>query len=87
MYRNKINHDGRIIIPYKVRKVLGINPNDEFETTHDGENIILKKITTGCIFCHSTENLFDILEQVLCLNCIKNLKHIKLKEIKPHEQK
>ncbi len=66
----KIDPLGRIVVPIEFRNALGIEDCDPLEIFVDGENIIIKKHHTTCIFCGSDSNLSDFKGKPICGECL-----------------
>ena len=64
---------GRVVIPMEIRENLGIETKDLLEISLQGDQIILKKSVTTCIFCNSAEELIDFEGKKLCAKCLEKL--------------
>ena len=64
---------GRIVIPKELKRSLGIENLDSVEMYVDGDKIVLKKFTPGCIFCGSTAKTVEYKGKTVCANCVKAL--------------
>lgn len=71
---------GRVVIPMEIRENLKINPKDLLEIYVNGEEIVLKKYGTSCIFCSSSESLVEYEGKWVCKKCIDLL------DIKSHSE-
>ena len=67
---------GRVVIPKKIAKGLGINAGDELEVFLDGDKIILKKHQIGCIFCGAVEHIKDHKGKPVCEDCIAEMNRL-----------
>ena len=74
--RRKVDEEGRVVIPFEARQLLGINPGDDVTFYVEGENIILKKHqpNCNCIFCISEKDVKQYKGKYICKSCIKDLK-------------
>ncbi len=65
---------GRIVIPKGIRDSKGYDKGFKFGFYFDGDDIILKPIYIGCIFCgeHDKDKLFTFMNKPVCYSC-KNL--------------
>ena len=72
----KIDDLGRLVIPKELRRVLNIAEKDDMEVFTEGDNIIIRKYTPGCIFCDSMENTQLYNNKLICSKCIKSIKKI-----------
>ena len=52
-----IDNMGRLVLPIELRKTLHLGEKEAVEIFTEGNDIILRKFSPRCTFCHSTENL------------------------------
>lgn len=64
---------GRIVVPKEIRNQLEIQEGDPLEIFVDGENIIIKKHHTTCIFCGSDSALSVFKEKPVCSECLSEI--------------
>ena len=64
---------GRVVIPMEIRENLGIETKDLLEISLQGDQIILKKSVTTCIFCGAEGELFEFEGKKLCTKCLDKL--------------
>lgn len=64
---------GRVVLPIEIRRTLGINVKDMLEIYVNGEEIILKKSATSCVFCGSTEDIMLFKGKLICCACKSEL--------------
>ena len=80
----KIDELGRIVIPIELRRELGIlsykekgsdkkSDSDAVEIYTEGENIILRKYQSACIFCGEAKNIVNYKGKNICSRCKKDL--------------
>lgn len=73
----KIDETGRIVLPKDFRRRLGLEPNtDAVELFADGDQIIIRKYTTRCIFCGSVEDNVEFCGQRVCKDCSSRLSEV-----------
>lgn len=60
---------GRVVIPKELRRTLGIKEGDPVEFYVDGDKVIVKKYTPGCLICDSVEDLHDFYGKRICMEC------------------
>ncbi|MGL4107230.1 AbrB/MazE/SpoVT family DNA-binding domain-containing protein [Clostridium sp. LP20] len=65
---------GRIVIPKELRRTMDINEGDPVEIYTEGEDIILRKYSTGCYICGEEGNLEGLLGRQLCPVCLEEAK-------------
>lgn len=65
---------GRVVIPKETCRALKIEPKDELEIYVNDEEIILKKVQVKCVFCDSIQDVLEYKNQVICKECIKEIK-------------
>ena len=71
----QIDQLGRIVLPIELRRTLGIAIRDGLEIFTEDGKIILRKYTSGCIFCGETDAT-DFKGQLVCPSCRKELKKL-----------
>ena len=70
----KLDNLGRIVIPIELRKTMGISVRDSLEIFTDGNDIIIRKYTPGCVFCGEAGHIHMHYEgKNVCDNCYKRL--------------
>lgn len=69
----KVDELGRVVIPIELRRNLDINVKDALEIFVHGDQIVMQKFETSCIFCNSTENVSSFKGKLVCADCIKEL--------------
>ena len=69
----KVDALGRIVIPVRLRRSLGLKTNDPLELYTDGEEIILKKYIPACVFCGGEEDLTVFKGKSVCRSCASEL--------------
>ena len=69
----KVDELGRIVLPIELRRTMGIKVKDPVEIFVEGDQIILAKHETGCLFCGETENVLTFKNKTLCRKCISEL--------------
>ncbi len=70
----KVDELGRIVLPIELRRKLDIEEKDSLEIYTDGDSVILKKYEPSCIFCGSSEGIFDFSGKNICSSCAKKIK-------------
>ncbi len=68
---------GRLVVPKEMRDFLGIEKYDPVEIFLEGDKIILKRFDATCIFCSSSEKLFEFEGKMICPACLKKLTDLK----------
>ena len=69
----RVDELGRIVLPIELRRTLDIKVKDPVEIFVEGDQIILAKHETGCLFCGETKNLLTLKKKTLCRKCIDEL--------------
>lgn len=72
----KIDELGRIVLPVELRRKFDIDVKDSLEIYTDNNCIILKKYEPACIFCGSSEEIFDFGGKNICHACAEKIKHL-----------
>lgn len=70
----KLDPLGRVVLPVELRQTLDIKTDDPFEIFTEGNKIILRKYTPGCIFCGETHNVRLVNEKNVCPKCLNTIK-------------
>lgn len=60
---------GRVVIPKEMRRMLGIKEGDPVEFYVNGDQVIVKKYSPGCMLCDSLDQLQDFNGKRICLEC------------------
>ncbi len=64
---------GRIVIPSEIRKRFGLTTRDPVEISVSGEEIVLTRPRTACVFCSRTEPLVEHRGRPVCRRCVSEL--------------
>jgi len=72
----RVDELGRVVIPIELRRAFDIGEKDGIEIFTEGDSIILKKYTRGCIFCGSTKNIAEFMGKDVCPACIDKIKEM-----------
>ncbi len=72
----KVDSLGRIVIPVKLRRSLGLEANVPLEVFSNDDEIILKRYIPVCIFCSSDEELVPYKSKYICKKCADELKGV-----------
>lgn len=71
----KVDELGRIVLPIELRRTLDISEKDTLEIYVEGSAIVLRKYRPSCIFCDSTQDVFQFKGKNLCPRCLKELRN------------
>ena len=69
----KVDDLGRIVLPIELRRLHGINTGDALEISVDGDAIVLRKLSSGCVFCGSPLELRVYKSRLVCGTCAGDL--------------
>lgn len=70
----KIDDMGRIVLPREILKSMELALKDPIEFyVDDFDNIILKKVESGCVFCNSRNNTVEYMGKTICRECLLQL--------------
>ena len=69
----KVDDLGRIVLPIELRRLHGIQTGDALEISVDGDAIVLRKLSTGCVFCSGVLELRDYKNRLVCGSCADEL--------------
>jgi transcriptional pleiotropic regulator of transition state genes len=64
---------GRIVIPSEIRKRFGLATRDPVEISMAGDEIVLSRPQTACIFCGRNEPLVEYRGRPVCRDCVDEL--------------
>lgn len=64
---------GRIVIPMEIRESFDIKAKDELDIYVEGDKIILKKPSEGCVFCGKSDELVKFEGKTVCRECVMKL--------------
>ena len=65
----KVDDLGRIVLPVELRRLHGIQTGDALEISVDGDAIVLRKLSPGCVFCGATDGLSTFRSRAVCADC------------------
>jgi transcriptional pleiotropic regulator of transition state genes len=65
----KVDDLGRIVLPVELRRLHGIQTGDALEISVDGDAIVLRKLSQGCVFCGSVDGLSSYRSRAVCTDC------------------
>lgn len=74
----RIDELGRIVLPMKLRKALGLEIRDPVEMFVDDNNCVLvKKYLPSCILCGDNSDVLSFKGRNVCKACLKDMKNSK----------
>lgn len=69
----RVDELGRIVLPIELRRTLDIDVRDELEIYVNGEQIVLQKYATTCIFCGTNRGLSVYKDKNICVECARQI--------------
>lgn len=72
--RRRVDELGRIVLPIELRRAYGIDAHGMLEIATEGEAIVLRKCTDGCVFCGAQQELLSYCGKHICAACLRALK-------------
>lgn len=69
----RVDELGRIVIPKEIRRTFDINIKDPLEIFVDGENIVLTKFHSSCVFCGDPHGVRSFRGKYICDSCLSAL--------------
>lgn len=69
----KIDDLGRIVLPAELRRFLGLDVQDAVEIHAESNQIIIRKHSSSCSFCGSSQELFSFHGKLICQDCLTAL--------------
>ena len=73
----RINSEGRVVIPAKVRRDLNIKNGDMLALEMNDGTIIITPAAARCMVCQSTNDLIEANDIILCKACAKTIRYSK----------
>lgn len=73
MYTRKVEKLGRVVIPSKIKKNLGISDGEEVDIKQVGNRIIISKSSNQCALCGNREELTKFGGNYVCKKCAKTI--------------
>ena len=70
----KVDCLGRIVLPMEIRRIFEIGEDTPLEIFVDGEKVVIKKYTPGCVFCGQINGVIKIGGKSICPNCMDKIK-------------
>ena len=68
-----IDQLGRVVIPSEIRKRFNLSTRDPVEISVAGDEIVLTRPRTACVFCGRTEPLVEHRGRMVCRHCVGEL--------------
>ncbi|MBR7116724.1 MAG: AbrB/MazE/SpoVT family DNA-binding domain-containing protein [Clostridia bacterium] len=65
---------GRIVIPKEMRRKMDITTETPLEIHLEGDAIVMKKDTSVCVFCGSSDTVREFKGKMLCEQCHNELR-------------
>jgi len=65
----RIDELGRVVLPVEMRRALGLEDRDRVEIVAEGDQIVLRKFSAGCVFCGGEKNLLEYRGKPICGRC------------------
>jgi transcriptional pleiotropic regulator of transition state genes len=69
----KMDHLGRVVIPMELRRTMEIGEKDSIEVFVDGDRIVLRKYTPGCVITGSQDDLVNFKGKLYSREAIRQL--------------
>ncbi|MCL4498752.1 MAG: AbrB/MazE/SpoVT family DNA-binding domain-containing protein [Chloroflexi bacterium] len=69
----RVDELGRIVIPKEIRRTFGIDIKDPLEIYVEGENIVLTKYHSTCVFCGHSNGVQSYRGKFVCSSCLSEL--------------
>ncbi len=72
----RIDPMGRIVIPKEYRDKLKMSEHDPVEVLLMNNSLVVKKTSTACAFCGTSDDLLDFEDGMICLGCAEKIKRL-----------
>lgn len=69
----KLGKLGRFVLPIELRNERKMENGTSIEFLIEGESLVLRRYDPVCIFCGNLENTFLFKNQIVCLECAKEI--------------
>ena len=69
----RVDNLGRVVIPMAYRKVFAIRDGDLVDLTVESDGIMLRRLSSRCVFCETTDDLGLFKGRLLCIGCVQEL--------------
>ncbi|CAB4869972.1 unannotated protein [freshwater metagenome] len=69
----KVDRLGRVVLPVEIRRSLGIEVGDLINVAVDGQRVVMRKVSSGCTFCDSPDQLREFADRLICEACVTRL--------------
>ncbi|CAB4859490.1 MAG: AbrB/MazE/SpoVT family DNA-binding domain-containing protein [Actinobacteria bacterium] len=69
----KVDRLGRVVLPVEIRRSLGIEVGDLINVSVDGQRVVMRKVSSGCTFCDSPDQLREFADRLICEACVTRL--------------
>ena len=73
--RRRVDRLGRVGVPAKVRRELGIELGEDVNVTAEGDHIVLERRRPKCLFCSAPFPGLEYKGTVICSDCATELRH------------
>ncbi len=60
---------GRVVVPHDMRRALAWDPGTPLEIRRQGDQLILVRATTACVWCGNPADAAPVLGRPLCAAC------------------
>ena len=72
----KVDSLGRVVLPAEYRRMYDMAIEEPVEMVGTEDGILIRKPQIDCIFCKGTEKVHEHYGQLVCDECLANLKKI-----------
>jgi transcriptional pleiotropic regulator of transition state genes len=69
----RVDQVGRIVIPMRLRRKMGIQIHDSVELFVEDDRVVIMKYKPTCVFCCSSEEVTDYLGKSVCKMCLTEI--------------
>jgi transcriptional pleiotropic regulator of transition state genes len=69
----RVDELGRIVLPADIRKQFSLDSHDALEILIEDNNLVLRKYQPCCVFCDSSEDVFEYHGKTVCRKCAKEM--------------
>lgn len=69
----KFDELGRVVVPMELRRLHGIEAQDEVEVISQGDFIVLRKVEKSCCICKGRSGLQEVGGHLICQKCAESI--------------
>lgn len=72
----QVDDCGRVALPHRIRRRLGILPQDLLEISVASDALILRRVELRCALCLRSAPAIQIKSRLICIDCLNELQRV-----------